>query len=80
MNQQEIENQTKQYAALCLAYKFHEIYERLAPSFGYETRKETREFHPDSNNGKLMIAVCSEILNTDALNKHSSVDGLKEKL
>ena len=44
-----------------LAGKFHETYERLAPSFGYETRKETRAFDPDSPNGKLMIAVCREI-------------------
>ena len=44
-----------------LAIKFHEIYERLAPSFGYETRTETREFNPESANGKLMIAVCDEI-------------------
>ena len=45
-----------------LARKFHEAYERLAPSFGYETRKETREFDPQSNNGHLMIAVCAEVL------------------
>ena len=44
-----------------LARRFHEIYERLAPSFGYETRKETREFDPTTPNGRLMIAVCSEI-------------------
>lgn len=45
-----------------LARKFHEIYERLAPSFGYETRDETKAFSPDSANGRLMIAVCGEIL------------------
>tara|TARA_R100000808_G_C2143785_1_gene151559 strand:- start:1737 stop:2042 length:306 start_codon:yes stop_codon:yes gene_type:complete len=44
-----------------LARKFHEAYERLAPSFGYETRKETRDFDPTSANGKLMIAVCDEV-------------------
>ena len=43
------------------AENFHEIYERLAPSFGYDTRAETRKFNPDSPNGKLMIAVCAEI-------------------
>ena len=48
--------------ALILALKFHEIYERLAPQFGYETRTETRQFDPNSPNGKLMIAVCGEIL------------------
>jgi hypothetical protein len=48
-------------AALELAREFHDAYERLAPSFGYETRPDTKEFDPDSPNGKLMIAVCSEI-------------------
>ena len=46
---------------LDLAKRFHEVYERLAPSFGYETRQETRAFDPDSANGKLMTAVCAEI-------------------
>ena len=44
-----------------LARQFHEIYERLAPDFGYETRKDTREFDPNSQNGRLMIAVTDEI-------------------
>jgi hypothetical protein len=44
-----------------LARKFHEIYERLAPIFGYETREETREFDETSKNGQLMIAVCDQI-------------------
>lgn len=46
-----------------LARKFHNIYEKLAPKFGYETRKDTRDFDPSTPNGKLMIAVCEEILN-----------------
>jgi hypothetical protein len=50
-----------------LARRFHEIYERRAPEFGYETRKETREFDPTTPNGKLMIAVCTEIV--DHLNE-----------
>ena len=45
-----------------LARKFHEIYERLAPNFGYDTRPETRCFNPESKNGKLMVAVCDEVL------------------
>jgi hypothetical protein len=48
--------------ALELAVLFHEAYERLAPSFGYETRVETRRFDPESKNGKLMVAVCTELL------------------
>jgi hypothetical protein len=45
-----------------LARRFHDIYERLAPSFGYKTRKDTQVFDPTSANGKLMLAVCKEIL------------------
>lgn len=41
---------------------FHDTYERLAPEFGYETRKDTRQFDPGSPNGKLMIAVCGEVV------------------
>lgn len=49
-------------SALTLARRFHEAYERLAPAFGYETRQETRDFDPTSNNGRLMVAVCEELL------------------
>jgi len=45
-----------------LAVQFHETYERLAPKFGYETRRETQHFNAESPNGQLMIAVCSELL------------------
>lgn len=44
------------------ARTFHEIYERLAPSFGYETRTDTRDFDPQSKNGRLMVAVCGEVV------------------
>ena len=40
---------------------FHDTYEKLAPKYGYETRKETKEFDPESPNGKLMIVVCNLI-------------------
>lgn len=55
-------------SALELAIRFHEAYERLAPRFGYETKPETREFDPQTPNGRLMIAVCREIIeqNKDA--------------
>jgi hypothetical protein len=49
-------------APLALARQFHNIYERLAPSFGYETCPETRDFNPDSPNGRLMVAICTEII------------------
>lgn len=45
-----------------LARKFHDTYEELAPSFGYETRKDTKQFDPESPNGRLMIAVCAKLL------------------
>ncbi len=44
-----------------IAKRFHEAYERLAPSFGYETRKDTKAFDAESANGKLMTAVCQEV-------------------
>lgn len=49
-------------SAESLARDFHDTYERLAPSFGYETRPETRRFDRESSNGRLMVAVCGEIL------------------
>ncbi len=51
-------------AAEFLARKFHETYERLAPQFGYETRKASAvpwEDVPEQSR-KLMIAVCTVIL------------------
>lgn len=56
-----------------LARRFHETYEQLAPSFGYETRPETREFDPASPNGRLMIAVCAALASPG-----DSVDGQGE--
>lgn len=45
-----------------LARQFHDAYEELAPSFGYETRPETRTFDPESPNGRLMTAVVERVL------------------
>ena len=46
-----------------LAQLFHETYERLAPEYGYETRKESAKPWADvpENNKRLMIAVCEEV-------------------
>ena len=52
---------TTDEAALALAVRFHEAYERLAPSFGYETRTGTRQFDSTTTNGRLMLAVCAEL-------------------
>jgi hypothetical protein len=47
-----------------LAKRFHEIYEQMAPDFGYETRQESAKPWADvpEKNKKLMIAVCHQIL------------------
>lgn len=47
-----------------LAQRFHEEYERLAPSFGYQTRKESAKPWAEvpARNKALMIAVCKELL------------------
>lgn len=58
--------------ALDLAVQFHETYERLAPSFGYETRSDTKAFDSESANGRLMIAVCGEILEGISGRHHQS--------
>lgn len=56
-----------------MAIFFHDTYEELAPSFGYETRDETKIFKKDSPNGKLMIAVCEKWI----LNQEKSYDNIK---
>lgn len=47
-----------------LAMRFHEAYERLAPSFGYSTREASAKPWADvpADNKALMIAVCAELL------------------
>ncbi len=58
-----------------LAQLFHETYERLAPAFGYETRKASAvpwEQVPERNKN-LMIAVCSSIL--EHLNGNGQTSG-----
>ena len=44
-----------------MARKFHELYEEAAPRFGYETRADTKTFHAETPNGRLMSYVCGEI-------------------
>ena len=46
-----------------MAKKFHETYERLAPEFGYATKKDSAvhwDYVPKENKN-LMIAVCKEL-------------------
>lgn len=54
--------------AIDLAKEFHDSYEELAPSFGYKTREDTKVFDENSNNGKLMIAVCERIIRNNITN------------
>ena len=52
--------------ALKMAQKFHKVYERLAPIYGYKTRKASQKKWsevPESNKN-LMIAVCRELLHS----------------
>lgn len=51
-------------AAEALAQRFHETYERLAPQFGYQTRRVSAVPWADvpEQNRALMIAVCAELL------------------
>jgi hypothetical protein len=47
-----------------LAQQFHETYERLAPEFGYETRRDSAVPWQDvpEQNRSLMTAVCAELV------------------
>ena len=61
---------------------FHDTYERLAPSFGYETRKDTKKFDPTTSNGQLMIAVCKEYahpLETELAADNARLRGLMQE-
>ena len=57
-----------------LAIMFHNTYERLAPSFGYETRVDTKLFETTTSNGMLMIAVCKEIIKWQQERSYSEED------
>lgn len=50
-------------SAEMLAQRFHEAYERLAPSFGYTTREASAKPWAEvpHNNRALMVAVCKEV-------------------
>jgi hypothetical protein len=69
-----------------LAEAFHETYERFAPQFAYETRKESAlpwEELPEKNK-QLMIAVCRELLGgilaTPSRASHDTALGLTSSL
>ena len=60
-----------------LARRFHAYYEKLAPEYGYETRSDTKNFDPDTDNGRLMIAVCTAICkeHTTEVKSYSNIVG-----
>lgn len=62
--QEALEATMVQRAAEQLAEKFHESYERLAPSFSYETRKASAKPWAEvpQNNRRLMVAVVAEVM------------------
>lgn len=62
------------------ARAFHEAYERLAPSFGYETRKASAvpwDEVPEQNRA-LMIAVCAEVVGAIRASERAKVEALLE--
>lgn len=48
--------------AWALAVKMHELYERNAITMGYVIHGTTAQFNDSTPNGKLMLAVCTELL------------------
>lgn len=67
--------------AAALAKKFHETYERLAPEYGYKTRKDSAVKWADvpAKNKSLMTAVCAELFKgkqklADDISAPASVD------
>lgn len=54
---------------------FHDLYETLAPAYGYETRPETKVFDRKSVNGKLMTAVSCEVV---ALSESRIIEAIRE--
>jgi hypothetical protein len=69
MTTKEAEESRHESAAEQLARRFHVTYERLAPSYGYKTREASAvpwSDVPDANK-RLMIAVCTELLEERAL-------------
>jgi len=60
-----------------LAQRFHEAYERLAPSFGYRTREASAKPWSEvpEQNRALMVAVCAEILAHELPSRESPSEG-----
>ena len=61
------------------AREFHDLYEETAPMFGYETRKETKEFDPTSPNGRLMAYVCFNLIHQALAEERARIVGEIER-
>lgn len=59
--------------------RFHDLYEKYAPEFGYTTREDTKQLDFNSNNGKLMLKVVSEVITQEiAKTKEDIVEKAEE--
>lgn len=65
-----------------LAKLFHDTYEELAPSHGYETREASRKPWAEvpENNKSLMIAVCQRLLDRGELEEKEQAEKDAEDL
>lgn len=65
-----------------IAQQFHEVYERLAPNFGYQTREASAKPWADvpDRNKQLMIAVAAEVGNSIIMLIRRTADGAREEM
>ena len=79
---QEVATPSDPHSAEALAQAFHENYERLAPSFGYETRKDSAVEWAEvpEPNRSLMIAVAAALIEQVRVSRDAEVAELKAKI
>lgn len=79
---QEAATPSDPHSAEALAQAFHENYERLAPSFGYETRNDSAVEWADvpEPNKSLMIAVAAALIEQGRVSRDAEVAELKAKI
>lgn len=68
------------WAPVEVARRFHDAYEAFAPSFGYTTREDTRQFDPNSPNGQLMVAVIRQVLIEQTSHEHDRIVAERDAL
>lgn len=74
---QERARERRDTPAEAMARRWHDTYERLAPAYGYTTRRESARpwHHVPAANRRLMIATAQAILDQDALAAHEETAG-----